>query len=355
MMLAFHFIAFTQQPANLVIVTTDGLRWQEVFSGLDTALANNKMFNEDDSAYLHRAYNHPDATVRRARLMPFFWSVINAGGQVYGNREYGNKVNVANPYWFSYPGYSELLTGYADTLINSNSYPANPHVTILEFLNNQNGYKNKVAVFGAWNAFDRILNEKRSGIPVISAFDSIGGKNPDTVQRLLNRMVQQSYKPWHWDECLDVFTHHAALHELKKNKPRVIYIAYGETDEWAHAGKYRSYIDAAHQVDAWLHEIWNFIQATPGYRDNTLLLVTTDHGRGDFIKSQWTSHGSSIKGSDATWFAIMGPGIKGAGEQKNNVQLYQKQLAQTLASLLGFTFTAAHQVADPVPGLLDTW
>jgi hypothetical protein len=48
-------------------------------------------------------------------------------------------------------------------------------------------------------------------------------------------------------ECLDVFTHCAAIEELNKNKPRVLYIAYGETDEWAHSGKYRSYLDAAHQ------------------------------------------------------------------------------------------------------------
>jgi hypothetical protein len=47
------------------------------------------------------------------------WSV--AKGQI-GNRALGNKVNNANPYWFSYPGYNEIMTGYADTLINSNHY-----------------------------------------------------------------------------------------------------------------------------------------------------------------------------------------------------------------------------------------
>jgi hypothetical protein len=71
------------------------------------------------------------------------------------------------------------MTGFADTAINKNDYPANPHVTVLEFLNKQPKLKGKVAAFGAWDAFDRILNEERSGIPVVSGFDPTGGKMPN--------------------------------------------------------------------------------------------------------------------------------------------------------------------------------
>lgn len=67
----------------------------------------------------------------------------------------------------------------------------------------------------------------------------------------------------------------------EKNKPRVLYIAYGETDEWAHAGQYRFYLDAAKQVDAWIKKIWEFVQTDPQYKNKTALLITVDHGRGD--------------------------------------------------------------------------
>ena len=177
----------------------------------------------------------------------------------------------------------------------------------MEFLNSRPKLKGKVAAFGAWEAFDRILNEKRSGIPVISAFDKGGGSNPTAKQKLINEMLSNSYKPWHASECLDVFTHYAAMEELKTNKPRVIYIAYGETDEWAHAGKYRSYLDAASQVDAWIKQTWDFVQGDAQYRNKTTLFITTDHGRGDKIKSEWTSHGQNITGADEMWFAVMGP------------------------------------------------
>ena len=222
----------------------------------------------------------------------------------------------------------------------------------MEFLNQQPKLKGKIAAFGAWEAFDRILNEKRSGIPVASAFDKVGGNNPTEQQKLINNMLADSYKPWHDDECFDVFTHYEAMEELKINKPKVLYVAYGETDEWAHAGQYRSYLDAAHQVDAWVKQIWDFVQNDPQYKNKTALFFTTDHGRGDKIKKEWTSHGSSIQGASEIWFAAMGPGISAKGEMKMEGQLYQEQFAQTIAKLMGYTYKSKHPIAKEVTEVL---
>jgi hypothetical protein len=347
-LLSVGSVCTAQQAENIIIITTDGLRWQEVFKGMDSAIANSKRYNEGDSAYIFNKYWSADETQRRKKLLPFLWSTVTANGQLYGNRAYGNKVDNANPYWFSYPGYSEIMTGYADTAINSNAYPPNPHVTVLEFLARQPKFKGKVAAFAAWEAFDRILNEKRSGFPVISAYDTSGGAAPTAQQKIINAMLADTYKPWHNDECLDVFTHYAAMECLKTKKPKVLYIAYGETDEWAHSGKYRSYLDAAHQVDAWLGKIWAFVQTDPQYKNKTALLITTDHGRGDAVKSEWTSHGQSIKGANEIWFAVIGPSVPAKGERREEMQLYQKQFAQTIARLLGYTYKAAHPVAPAI-------
>src|SRR5688572_28933232 len=99
---------------RIIIITTDGLRWQELFTGLDSSIANQKKFNQEDSLELYKTYWHKEAEERRKLLMPFFWNSIVNQGQVYGNRHFGNKVNTANPFRFSYPGYSEIFTGYAD-------------------------------------------------------------------------------------------------------------------------------------------------------------------------------------------------------------------------------------------------
>ncbi len=138
------------------------------------------------------------------------------------------------------------------------------------------------------------------------------------------------------------------MEELKAKKPKVLYIAYGETDEWAHSGQYRSYLDAAHQVDAWIKQIWDFVQGDSQYRNKTTLFITTDHGRGDIIKKEWTSHNKKIQDANQIWFAVMGPNTSSNGEIKIDVQLYQKQFAQTIAKLMGYTFKANHPIADEI-------
>lgn len=348
-----NFLCHAQKTENVIIITTDGFRWQEVFQGIDLAIANDKNFNQGDSTYIYSKYGSSDFKERRQKLMPFLWSEIASKGQIYGNRDLGNKVDVSNPYWFSYPGYSEIMTGNVDIAVNSNAYKPNPNVNVLEFLNKQPKLKGKVIAFGAWNAFDRILNEERSGFPVISAFDKIGGSNPTAIQKLLNEMRDNSFKPFHEDECLDVFTHYEALNELKTNKPKVLYISYGETDEWAHHGHYRSYLDAANQVDTFIKEIWDFVQSNPQYKNKTTLLITVDHGRGDKVKSEWTSHGEKIAGASEIWFAVIGPDIASKGEIKTDSQLYQKQFAQTIARIMGYNFLTNHPVEKEVIELFE--
>ena len=346
-----HFSFAQQKTENIIIITTDGFRWQEVFGGMDSAIANQKKFNQKDSTLIFKKYWDKDANERRKKLLPFLWNTVVANGQIYGNRNFGNKVDNANSYWFSYPGYSEIFCGFADTLINSNNYKDNPNTNVLEFVNKQPKFRNKVAAFGAWEAFDRILNKPRCGFPVVAAFETFGGNNPSSQEKLINAMLKDSYKPWNEDECLDVFTHYGALEFLKSKKPKVLYISYGETDEWAHSGHYRDYLESAHQFDTWVNDIWNYIQNDPKYKNKTSLFITVDHGRGDQNKDQWTSHGSNIPGANEIWFAVMGPDTPAKGEMKNEMQLYQKQFAQTFASLLGLQFTADHPVADGISGV----
>ena len=352
----FFFILFTninfsfaqQKTENMIVITTDGFRWQEVFGGMDSAIANQKKYNQGDSDFIFKKYWSNDVNERRKKLLPFLWNTIAVNGQIYGNRNLGNKVDNSNPYWFSYPGYSEIFCGFADTLVNSNDYKNNPNTNVLEFINKQPKYKNGVAAFGAWDAFERILNEPRSGFPVVAGFAPTGGKNPTQKEQLINSMLKDSYKPFNMEECLDVFTHYEAMEYLKTRKPKVLYIAYGETDEWAHAGRYKDYLESAHQFDKWVQDIWNYIQNDPQYKNKTSLFITVDHGRGDKIKDQWTDHGSDISDAHEIWFAVMGPDVPAKGEVKTEMQIYQKQFAQTIASLLGLKFTAEHPVAKGI-------
>ena len=101
---------------NIVIVTLDGMRWQEVFGGADSVLLYNKNYTKDSSGTFGKFWDH-DANARRKKLFPFLWNTVVTKGQLYGNRWLGNKVDNANRYWFSYPGYNELFTGKRVTTI----------------------------------------------------------------------------------------------------------------------------------------------------------------------------------------------------------------------------------------------
>jgi hypothetical protein len=77
-----------------------------------------------------------------------------------------------------------------------------------------------------------------------------------------------------------------------------------------------------------------------------------DHGRGDKVKKEWTSHGAKIEGSDEIWLAALGAGIEPKGEIKADEQLYQAQLAQTIARFLGFTFKANQPIETAIAQII---
>ena len=72
---------------------------------------------------------------------------------------------------------------------------------------------------------------------------------------------------------------------MMAKKPRLLYIAFDETDDYAHAGKYDFYLNTARNEDEWIGELWKYVQSTPEYKDQTTMIILTDHGRGDKVKS----------------------------------------------------------------------
>jgi hypothetical protein len=321
------------KTTNLVIVTLDGMRWQEVFGGIDTEIAQDKRYTRD-SAGMMTAFWGVNREEKRSKLFPFFWSTIAKQGQLYGDRLSGSEVNNANPYKFSYPGYNEIFTGYPDTAVNSNNKIKNSNTNVLEFIEKQTGYHNRVAAFTTWDVFPYILNKWRNGIYVNSDVDTLHFNVPSL--KLINEMQFLEAKPL--DVRLDLLTYFAGREYLKTVNPKVLYIAFDETDDYAHNGEYDQYLKSAHAEDGMIGDLWNTIQSMPAYRNQTTLIITSDHGRGDTIKEQWRDHGEKVEDAGHIWIAVIGPDTKAEGVVQTSTPLYQKQLAPTMAALLGFHF-----------------
>ena len=121
---------------------------------------------------------------------------------------------------------------------------------------------------------------------------------------------------------------------VKAKHPRVLFVGYGETDNWAHAGRYDLVLHSAHEFDRYVQQLWETMQAMPEYRDQTTFVITTDHGRGSGLV-EWKDHGVDQKGSENIWIAVLGPDTEALGERTRANPVTQAQIAATLAALLG--------------------
>ena len=72
---AFSTLNAQHKTENVVIVTLDGMRWQEVFGGADSALMNNKNYTKDNAGIAKKVWAD-DIKERRKKLFPFLWTTI---------------------------------------------------------------------------------------------------------------------------------------------------------------------------------------------------------------------------------------------------------------------------------------
>jgi hypothetical protein len=222
-----------------------------------------------------------------------------------------------------------MFTGNVDNEVRSNDRIWNDNVNVFELLCTNDELKGQFAAFTSWDVFPYILNSQRNGLYV----------NSDNTLLISKKQKENGslacFK--HNTHCRnDMVTYLQAKEYLQRKQPSILYVALGETDEYAHEGDYFHYLKKANEADRIIEDLWYFIQTNNHYKNNTTLLITTDHGRGN--GKQWTSHGNNIAGSSDIWFAALGNQVSALGESKQANSLYQKQIAATIANLYGAKF-----------------
>ena len=327
---------------NVVLIVADGVRWQEVFRGADSALIEVSQ-GVEDTTRLRADFVRADAADARRALMPFLWDVIARRGQLIGDSALGSDAHVTNGLKFSYPGYNEMLTGAPDSRIDRNDYGANPNMTVFEWLNREPGFGGKVAAYATWGVFRSIFARDRSGLWVRAGWEAPFPLPRRDRERELNDLYATFVRYWD-NNTFDALVHASALEYLREYQPRVLFVGYGEPDEWAHGRRYDLYLRSIHQVDAAIAQLWNTMQAIPAYHGTTTFVITADHGRGR--GNDWTDHGREVNGAEQVWIAVIGPDTPGTGVRGNEV-VTQSQIAATVAAFLGKDFRAAMPMAAP--------
>lgn len=334
----------TAQPSAgryLILITLDGARAQEIFGGLDVDVLRAGL-KKDEQLEQTRAYQQywaetPEA--RRAKVMPFFWTEwMTAHGSIAGHRAAGSRFGITNTHRFSYPGYAEILTGEAhDTVIDSNDNRRYAFPTVLDVLKRRLALsRQQVAAFGSWETFRWISSSVDDDFVVNAGYQAFASDRPD-VQRL-SRAQFETQTPWDTVRN-DMYTFRLALAHLEAARPRVLYLALGETDDWAHGERYDRVLQTLERTDAWFKELWTWLQADAQYRDNTAILITVDHGRGRTPKD-WGKHGDTVDGAQETWLAAIGPDWPRRGIWADAPDAFTNQIAATGARALGVDLRA---------------
>ena len=336
--LPWDLSAADRKTRSLILATSDGLRWQEFFTGIDAQLLRDKDAGMGDTAESLRARLwHPTPEDRRQALMPFFWGTLAQQGVVLGNVNKASSIRVTNRYHNSYPGYSELLTGRAqDDVIQGNNPVQNPTPSFLQFLKQHwNLAPEQAAVFASWEMFSYIAETRPGEIFVNAGYENSSVPAGSERVALLNQLQKQAL--YIEDSARhDAFTFGLAMEYLKSVQPRLFYIAFDETDDWAHNKRYDRVLESIQFFDSALRDLWNWVQSTPAYQGTTTLILTCDHGRGK-TKADWNTHGGA-PGDDQIWLAVIGPDTPARGELTNTQPHFQRDIAPTALELLGVDY-----------------
>jgi hypothetical protein len=330
--------AAPRETRNIILITADGLRWQDLFGGMDPVLKDQKSAGMEHAAEQKARLWRDTPEARREALAPFFWKTLAPRGVVLGNVGKGSSVRVTNSFRVSYPGYAEILTGRAqDAAIRGNDAVRNPSPTVLEFLRHKLELdSSQVALFASWEMFSLIGEHQPGSIVINAGYRNYDGPHASRRMRELSALQFDMLTPW-TEERHDYITFEMALEYMRTAQPRVLYIAFDETDDWAHEKRYNRVLDAIGYLDSCLDKLWRAIQESDAYRGKTTLVLTADHGRGATI-DDWNGHGANVAGAEQIWLAIVGPDTPAVGEVSRAPEMLQRDIAPAILELLGIDY-----------------
>lgn len=316
-----------QRAEAVVVVVIDGARWQEVFQGVDPKLA--------------ARCDRPQPLASAEALMPNLHASVRTAGALAGNPLRGEDFVASGPNFVSMPGYTEILTGRpAFGCTDNNCGPALEPTVADEIRATVADRDEDVAVFSSWEPI-RWLATAHPGTIVTSS----GRSEPDArllqdeeLADLVDRGARAAPWPGMGGYRPDEHTAAIALRYLETHQPRFMFVALGDTDEYAHRGDYSGYLTALRRADAFIGDLGDTLGRMGTRGEHTTIFVTTDHGRADGFRD----HGGFAPESAHVWMAELG--ASGAGRKLPRAA-HLADIAPRVRQLLGVRAGAANRRA----------
>lgn len=318
---------------QVVLVTIDGVRWQEIFGGVDRVIAAGAGMPES-------------AMLDAERLTPNLHHRFFDGGVVIGAPGMGAGIFASGPNFVSLPGYLEILRGRSSVDCDSNDCPPTRDETLLDEIRDYGGgARVDAAAFTSWDHCAAAASGDPARV-VLSAgrtHGSVGDLSwvDATCQSLLVAGRSVAPAPGGGDYRPDAETAPVALHYLSVVRPMMLWIGLGDTDEYGHQRNYPAYLDALRRADATVGALFDELDGMGDFGRSTTVVVTADHGRGP----SWWDHGPDPSASRVFLLAA-GGAVPKRGLVVNERPYRLADVAPTIRALLALP-TARGEYAMP--------
>jgi hypothetical protein len=282
-LLFWAITTFAQSPENVIIVSIDGIRNDEAF--------------EAESLHLKH-----------------IWNDLRPLGTIY-TRFWNQGFTVTTA------GHTTMFSGVYQCLPNNSDagFPASVRIK------------------------EPCLSEyyrKYFGFPEISTGCVVGKVgNLQQMHYGLDPSFGEPYKGFMVKGGTDTITAKLMDSVLTFNHPRLVLCNLPSVDGQGHTGVESLYTNAIIIADSIVYELYKRIQALPPYTDTfyknkTVLIVTTDHGRHDDAHGGFQAHGDWDHGCKHIPFLAIGPGIR----QNTVITTYRNHIdiAPTVGYILRF-------------------
>jgi hypothetical protein len=325
-------------PASaVVLVVLDGVRWQEIFEGVDPNLARRQGLPHEE-------------VVDANALMPILHEVLIAHGVALGAPGHGPAMRATGPNYVSLPGYTEILTGRTATHCQDNACPETREATLPDELAPLLPADEAAgsAVIASWESLDRAASSGGGNV-VVSAGRHHGRglermRGDEEERALLDEASRAESAPGAGDFRPDRFTADIALHYLATRAPRFLFLGLGEPDEYAHQDNYRGYLDALRAADRSLGRLVDTLEGMGERGRMTSVFVTTDHGRSNAFRD----HGGFAPESGRVWLVATGAGIPERGLVRSDEPHRLADIAPTMRALLGVEADRGEEAGRPI-------
>jgi len=275
----------------VVVLTWDGVRWQEILHGVDEKLA------------LTAARPHFEGR-SRAALLPHLDQLVNTDGHLLGTE--AAPVSASSPSTLSLPSYSEIFSGRTPTCGDNDCGQTKAATLVDQWRASRPNAT--LAVVSSWWKIPRVAAKDFSSIDVSAGRLFVRGRKSFCGSVELCTLLDDArhLSPWPGGEEYrpDRATAAIGLAYLRARRPQFAFIGLGDTDEYAHHGNYAGYLDALHEADKTLGAVHQWLLAQQRRGTRTLLIVTADHGRASgFAQHTHTPEAARV------WALVWGSGV----------------------------------------------